>query len=96
MKEIGIRKVLGASISQIVGMISTEYLKLITIAVLIALPTGYFLLTNWLKKYAFQISLDAWFFVLPALAILLISLLTVSYQAIKAALMNPVKSLRTE
>lgn len=96
MKEISIRKVLGASIIQITGLITKDYLKLVLVAGFIALPIGYFLLNNWLEKYAFRISVDLWFFLLPVLMIIAIALITVLYQSIRAAIANPVKSLRTE
>lgn len=95
-KEISIRKVLGATLFQVTGMITKEYLKLVLFAGFIALPAGYILLNNWLKKYAFHISIDIWFFVLPLLLIIMIALITVLYQSIRAAVSNPVKSLRTE
>lgn len=96
MKEIGIRKVLGASIAQITKMVSKDYLKLIIVAGVIAFPAAYWLLQNWLNKYAFHISIDIWFFLLPVLLIMSIAMLTVLYQSVKAAMANPVKSLRTE
>jgi putative ABC transport system permease protein len=96
MKEISIRKVLGASLGQITGLITKDYIKLVLIAGVIALPVGYYLLNNWLKKYAFHISIDIWFFLLPLLLIIAIALITVLYQSIRAAVRNPVKSLRTE
>jgi putative ABC transport system permease protein len=96
MKEISIRKVLGATVTQIAGMIAKDYVKLVLIAGVIALPVGYLLLSNWLKKYAFRISIDLWFFLLPVLMIVLIALVTVIYQSVRAAIANPVKSLRTE
>jgi putative ABC transport system permease protein len=95
-KEISIRKVLGATITQITGMITKDYLKLVLVAGIIALPAGYLLLNNWLKKYAFRISIDPWFFILPVLMIVAIALITVLYQSLRAAIANPVKSLRTE
>ena len=96
MKEISIRKVLGATIPQIIGLITKDYMKLVLIAGLIALPVGYVLLSNWLKNYAFHISIDIWFFLLPVFMIVFIALLTVLYQSLRAAITNPVKSLRTE
>lgn len=96
MKEIGIRKVLGATIVQITQMVIKDYLKLIIVAGLIAVPVAYWLLQNWLNKYAFRIAIDIWFFLLPVLLIVSIAMLTVLYQSLKAAVTNPVKSLRTE
>lgn len=95
-KEIGIRKVLGATVLQIITLITKDYVKLVLIACLLAVPTAYFLLQNWLKDYAFHISPGLWFFILPVVLILLIALITVLYQSAKAAIANPVKSLRTE
>jgi putative ABC transport system permease protein len=96
MKEIGIRKVLGATIVQITRLVTKDYLKLIIAASVIAVPVAWWLLQNWLNKYAFRISVDIWFFILPVLLIVSIALLTVLYQSIRAAVANPVKSLRTE
>ncbi|MBS1597375.1 MAG: ABC transporter permease [Bacteroidetes bacterium] len=95
-KEISIRKVLGASALQITTLITKDYVKLILVACLIAIPVAYFLLQNWLKDYAFHIEIGYWFFFLPFLLIVAIALITVSYQSIKAALTNPAKSLRSE
>jgi putative ABC transport system permease protein len=95
-KEIGIRKVLGANIIQITTLITKDYIKLILFAGLIAVPAAYFILQNWLKDYAFHVDIGVWFFVLPVVLIVVIALLTVLYQSLKAALANPVKSLRTE
>jgi len=96
MKEISIRKVLGASAIQIITLVTKDYIKLILIAGVIAVPLAYFLLQNWLKDYAFHIQIGFWFFVLPLVLIVVIALITVLYQSIKAAIANPVKSLRTE
>lgn len=95
-KEIGLRKVLGATVLQITTLITKDYFKLILYAGLIAIPVAYFLLQNWLKDYAFHITIGIWFFILPLLLIMTIALITVLYQSIKAALSNPVKSLRME
>jgi putative ABC transport system permease protein len=96
IKEIGIRKVLGASIPNILLLISKDFTGLIIMANVIALPFVYWGSHTWLQGYAFRISLSAWYFVIPMLMVFFIALLTISYQAIKAALANPVKSLRTE
>lgn len=96
MKEIGIRKVLGASILQITGLVTKDYMKLVLIASVIALPVAYWLLLSWLHRYAFHINIDILFFMLPVLLIGVIALITVMYQSLKAAVANPVKSLRTE
>lgn len=95
-KEISIRKVLGATAVQIAGMISKDYLKLVLIAGVVALPVAFMLVKNWLNKYAFHIDIGLWFFILPVCLIVLIALITVLYQSMKAALANPVKNLRTE
>jgi len=95
-KEIGIRKVLGANIIQITTLITKDYIKLILYAGMIAVPAAYFILQNWLKDYAFHVEIGVWFFVLPVALIVVIALLTVLYQSLKAALANPVNSLRSE
>ena len=95
-KEIGLRKVLGATVFQITTLITKDYIKLILYAGVVAVPLAYFLLRSWLNDYAFHIDIGIWFFLLPLLLILSIALLTVLYQSIKAAIANPVKSLRTE
>jgi putative ABC transport system permease protein len=96
MKEISIRKVLGASVMQIITLVTKDYIKLILIAGVVAVPVAYFLLQNWLKGYAFHIQIGLWLFLLPLALIVVIALITVLYQSIKAAIANPVKSLRTE
>jgi putative ABC transport system permease protein len=96
MKEIGIRKVLGASVSQIVQLLSQDFVKLVLLAGVAAIPFAYFAMEEWLSGYATRIPLDGWIFILPPTLVLLIALLTVSYQTIKAAVANPVKSLRSE
>ena len=95
-KEIGIRKVLGAPVRDIVIMLSKEFTILISIAFLIASPIAWYFMNQWLHQYAYQISLGAWFFIITIVCSLVIAWLTVGYTAIKAALANPVKSLRTE
>ncbi|NHF59920.1 FtsX-like permease family protein [Flavobacteriaceae bacterium TP-CH-4] len=95
-KEIGIRKVLGASTEQITYRLTTDFLKLVGIAVLIALPLGWYAMNKWLEDFSYRIEIAWWVFVLAALLAVLISIVTVSYQSIKAAIVNPVKSLRTE
>jgi ABC-type antimicrobial peptide transport system permease subunit len=95
-KEIGIRKVLGASVSSIVSMFSRDFLKLILFAFVIASPVAYYFMHQWLQNFAYRINISWWVFVLSVLAAMLIALATISFQAIKAAMANPVKSLRTE
>lgn len=95
-KEIGIRKVLGASVGSIVNLLSKDFLKLVFIALIIACPFAYYLAENWLQEFAYRIKIAWWTFALAGIFSIVISLFTVSYQAIKAALMNPVKSLKTE
>lgn len=95
-KEIGIRKVLGASVAGITALISRDFLKLIIIAVLIASPIAWYFMVQWLKGFAYQVSIEWWVFAITGLIAILIALITVSSQAIKAALVNPVKSLKTE
>ncbi len=95
-KEIGIRKVLGASVTQVTQMLSKEFLKLVLIASLIAFPVAWWAMKTWLQSFAYRINISWWVFVVAGLIALMIALITVSFQAIKAAVANPVKSLRTE
>ena len=95
-KEIGIRKVLGATVTQVSNMLSKEFLKLVLIACIIAFPVAWWAMHTWLQSFAYRISISWWVFVLAAFAAIVLTLLTVSYQAIKAALMNPMKSLKAE
>ncbi|WP_299800521.1 ABC transporter permease [uncultured Maribacter sp.] len=95
-KEIGIRKVLGSSVLQILKLLYKEFAILLGIAFLIAIPIAWFTTSNWLQSYAFRIDVHWSYFLLPFIGILLIALLTVSFQTIKAASANPIKSLRTE
>jgi putative ABC transport system permease protein len=95
-KEIGIRKVLGASVMEIVQMLYKEFAILILVAFVVATPLAWYAITQWIQSYAFRTDVHWWLFVLPFVAVLVIALLTVSFQSVKAALMNPVKSLRAE
>ena len=95
-KEIGVRKVLGASVMNLWQLLSKDFVMLVLIACAIAMPIAYFGMNEWLKDYEYKISIGAGVFVLVVVLAIVITLLTVSYQAIKAALANPVKSLRTE
>jgi putative ABC transport system permease protein len=96
IKEIGIRKVLGAPITSIVGLLSRDFLKLILISALIAFPVAWWAMNNWLQDFAYRVTISWVLFLIAGLGVLLMALLTVSINAIKAAIANPVKSLRTE
>jgi ABC-type antimicrobial peptide transport system permease subunit len=96
IKEIGIRKVLGASVSGLAGLLSKDFLKLVAISCLLAFPVAWLALNNWLQSYQYRIGIHWWIFALAGILAMMIALVTVSFQAIKAALMNPVKSLRSE
>jgi putative ABC transport system permease protein len=95
-KEIGIRKVLGSSISGIVLLVSKDFIKLVLIASILAFPVAWWVMHNWLQSFAYRIEISWWIFALATLIALVIALATVSFQAVKAALANPVKSLRSE
>jgi putative ABC transport system permease protein len=95
-KEIGVRKVLGASVTGIAGLLSRDFLKLVIISSLIAFPAAWWLMHNWLQNYAYRIQINWWVFIVAAVLAIVIALFTISFQAVKAALANPVKSLRTE
>ena len=95
-KEIGVRKVLGASVSNIVRMLSTDFVKLVLIAFLIATPIAWWFMNQWLQDFAFRIDLSWWIFAATGFISLVVALITLSFQAIRAAISNPVKSLRTE
>jgi len=95
-KEIGVRKVLGASVFNVWNMLSRDFLKLIIISCFIAIPISYYVMNGWLQDYPYRVILEWWIFVLAVVGALAITILTVSFQAIKAANANPVKSLRTE
>ncbi len=95
-KEIGVRKVLGASIFNLWGLLSKEFIVLVVIALLIATPVAWYFMHNWLQHYTYRTHLSWWIFAIAGAGALMITLLTVSFQTIKAALANPVKSLRTE
>ena len=95
-KEIGVRKVLGASVGSIVALLSKDFLKLVLIAIVIASPIAWYAMNRWLQDFAYKITIEWWVFALAGLLAVGIALLTVSFQSIRAALMNPVKSLRSE
>lgn len=96
IKEIGVRKVLGASVAGIVGMLSKDFIRLVAVALLIAFPVAWWVMNKWLQNFAYHISIQWWFFLIAGAIAMVISFITVSYQSIKAARANPVKSLRSE
>ncbi len=95
-KEIGVRKVLGASIAQLLILLSKDFLRLVTIAFLIAIPLTWLVMNKWLEDFAYRINISWWVFAISGIIAIVIAFATISFQAIKAALANPVKSLRTE
>jgi ABC-type antimicrobial peptide transport system permease subunit len=95
-KEIGIRKVVGASVSNVIVMLSKDFLRLVLIAVLIAFPLSWWALSQWLNGFAYRIHIGPDVFLLAGASTLLVTFLTISFQAVKAALVNPIKSLRSE
>jgi putative ABC transport system permease protein len=96
IKEIGIRRVLGASLPIIIRLLAKEFLKIVSIAFIIAAPLAWLLMNKWLQGYAYRVHIEWWVFVITGISIMSTALLTVSFQAIKAAIANPIKSLRTE
>jgi putative ABC transport system permease protein len=96
VKEIGIRKVLGASVANITNMLSKEFLLLVVVSLLIASPIAWFAMNKWLENYVYRINVQWWMFALAGILALIIAFATISFQAIRAALANPVKSLRSE
>ena len=96
IKEIGVRKVLGASVTSIVTLLSKDFMKLVGISILIASPIAWYIMNKWLQEFAYRIHISWMVFVLTTLIAVAIALATISFQAIKAAIANPVKSLRTE
>jgi ABC-type antimicrobial peptide transport system permease subunit len=95
-KEIGIRKVLGATVVRIWRMLSTDFVILVSMACIVAGPLSYFLMSRWLEKFAYRTNISLWVFVLTGLGAIALTLATISFQAIKAAIQNPVSSLRSE
>lgn len=95
-KEMGVRKVLGASAQHVARLLASDLLKLVVISLLIASPMAYYIMQDWLQDYTYRVAIEWWIFIGTAAVLLIITMLTVSFQAIKAAWVNPVKSLRTE
>ena len=95
-KEIGVRKVLGASVLSVWNLLSKDFIMLVAISFLIAVPLSYYFMHNWLQNYSYRTQLSWWIFIAAGVGAIVITLITVSFQAIKAAIANPVKSLRTE
>lgn len=95
-KEIGIRKVLGASVGSVVQLLSTDFLKLVSLSFIFAFPAAWYAMNEWLKNYPYRISIGAWMFVATALIAISIAFLTVGWQSLRAAMIDPVKSLKTE
>jgi putative ABC transport system permease protein len=95
-KEIGIRKVMGASVSNIVNLLSIDFLKLVLISFIIAAPLAWYFMHQWLKDFAYRININWWIFLVAGVTAVLVALFTISFQAIRAAIANPVESLRTE
>jgi ABC-type antimicrobial peptide transport system permease subunit len=96
IKEIGVRKVLGASVMDLWMLLSKDFVRLVLVSLLVAAPISYYLMYNWLQRYEYRLTISPWVFAIAASGALFITLTTVSYQSIKAALSNPVKSLRNE
>jgi putative ABC transport system permease protein len=96
VKEIGIRKVLGSSVSQIVMLLSKDFLKLVVISFIIASPIGYYVMMQWLQGFAYHVNVSWWIFALAGTSALLIALLTIGFQSVRSAFANPVNSLKSE
>jgi ABC-type antimicrobial peptide transport system permease subunit len=95
-REIGIRKVLGAGVAGITGLLSREFLQLVMLSAVIAFPLAWLAMSRWLQQFHYRIGIEWWVFVVAGLSAVAIAVITVSFQSVKAALMNPVKSLRSE
>lgn len=95
-KEIGIRKILGTSVLNVVGLLSKDFLKLVVIALVVAAPLAWFFMNKWLENFAYRTSIPWWVFIAVGAMAVIIALATVSFQAIRAALANPVESLKSE
>jgi putative ABC transport system permease protein len=96
IKEIGVRKVLGASVINIAKLLSLDFVKLVVVSIIIATPVAWYAMNKWLEDYSYRINIGWGIFVLAGILAIVIALITVSFQSIKAAISNPVKSLRTE
>ncbi len=95
-KEIGVRKVLGASVGALVGLLSADFVRLVLLSLLIAIPVSYYLMNRWLEEFAVRIAISWWMYALAGSIAVLVAFLTVSFQSVRAALSNPVQSLRSE
>jgi len=95
-KEIGIRKVLGASVEQVLLLVSKEFLRLVVIAFVVSIPVTWLAMHAWLQDFAYRISINAWMFIVAGITMIMIAFLTIGFQAMKSAIANPVKALRTE
>jgi putative ABC transport system permease protein len=95
-KEIGVRKVLGASVGSVVALLSKDFLKLVLLAIVIASPVAYYFMDQWLSDFAYRVELKGWVFVAAASAAVILAFLTIGFQSLRAALMDPVDSLRSE
>jgi putative ABC transport system permease protein len=95
-REIGIRKVFGASVTSVTGLLAKDFIRLVLLAIALASPVGWYFMDRWLRNFAYRITISWWIFPVAGLLVLLIAILTIAFQAIRAALANPVKSLRTE
>jgi putative ABC transport system permease protein len=96
IKEIGIRKILGANSGNIVGLLSKDFLKLVLVAAVIAFPVAWIAMSKWLEDFAYRITISWWIFIIAGIIAALVAFVTISFQALKAANANPVKNLRTE
>jgi len=95
-KEIGIRKIMGASVNSLLFILSKDFLKLVLISFVIAVPVTWWIMHSWLQDFAYRINISWWVFIVAGILAFMIALVTISFQAVRAAMANPVKSLRTE